>query len=231
MQGDGQLSVEYIDARRVLLDALAAIEAHIDAITLIGAQAVYLRTIGRLATYQPYTTDADLVVDPSMLVEEPPLGEAMRRSGFDLTNEPGIWHARFEREGLDDEVVIPVDVIVPEGIAASAGRRCARLPGGHGKNTARKSPGVEGALVDRTPLRVDALDPSDKRSVVVNVAGEAALLLAKLHKLGDRLDQPHRLQPKDAGGTSTACSTQSVQPRWPKDCESSWPTSDLRPPS
>jgi hypothetical protein len=54
-------------------------------------------------------------------------------------------------------------------------------------------------LVDRSPLTVVALDPTDQRSVVVNVAGEAALLVAKLHKLGDRLQRPDRLQAKDAG--------------------------------
>jgi hypothetical protein len=31
------------------------------------------------------------------------------------------------------------------------------------------------------------------------VAGEAALLAAKLHKLGDRLNKPRRLEAKDAG--------------------------------
>ena len=34
---------------------------------------------------------------------------------------------------------------------------------------------------------------------MVNVAGEAALLVAKLHKLGDRLEKPERLEAKDAG--------------------------------
>jgi len=51
-------------------------------------------------------------------------------------------------------------------------------PGGHGKNTARKSPSVEGALVDRSPIAISALDPTDIRSVLVDVVGEAALLVA-----------------------------------------------------
>ena len=33
----------YVIARRVLLDALAALSSHLDAIVLVGAQAVYLR--------------------------------------------------------------------------------------------------------------------------------------------------------------------------------------------
>lgn len=34
---------------------------------------------------------------------------------------------------------------------------------------------------------------------MINVAGEAAMLVAKLHKLGDRLEKPERLDAKDAG--------------------------------
>jgi len=195
----GELDIEYVDARRVLLDALQAIGPQIGAVTLIGAQAVYLRTVDRLTEYQPYTTDADLVLDPGQLTDLPALGDAMRNAGFVLTDEPGIWEARFDREGADEKVAVPVDLIVPESIAPTAGRRSARLPGGHGKNTARKSPGVEGALVDRSPIEISALDPTDIRSVLVDVAGEAALLVAKLHKLGDRLTRPDRLHPKDAG--------------------------------
>ncbi len=58
--------IEYVEARRVLLDALVALQPHIGAIVLVGAQAVYLRTAGRLPTYQPFTTDSDLVVDPNL---------------------------------------------------------------------------------------------------------------------------------------------------------------------
>lgn len=166
---------------------------------MIGAQAVYLRTIGRLTDYQAYTTDADLVLDPGELADLPALGEAMSSAGFVLTAEPGIWEARFAREGADEPITVPLDLIVPEAIAPTAGRRSARLPGSHGTNTARKSPGVEGALVDRSPIEISSLDSADDRRVVVDVAGEAALLVAKLHKLGDRLTRPDRLQPKDAG--------------------------------
>lgn len=191
--------IEYIEARRVLLDALDTLRPHLDAVVLIGAQAVYLRTIGRLPTYQPFTTDADLVLDPSRILAIPSLGKSMSNAGFILTDEPGIWEARFYREKFTDEVVVPVDLIVPDQVASKAGRRSARLPGDHGKNTARKCTGVEGALVDRWPVKIASFESSDPRSIVVNVAGEAALFVAKLHKLGDRLDKPERLEAKDAG--------------------------------
>jgi hypothetical protein len=82
--------IEYVEARRVLLDALTALTPHIDALVLVGAQAVYLRTAGRIETYQPFTTDADVVLDPRLLGPIPPLGQAMQRAGFTLTDEPGI---------------------------------------------------------------------------------------------------------------------------------------------
>jgi hypothetical protein len=191
--------IEYIEARRVLLDVLSALHEQLDAVVLVGAQAVYLRTAGRLPTYQPFTTDADIVVDPGRLTDQPSLGATMTAAGFVLTDEPGIWDARFSRPGIDDDVVVPVDLIVPMEIAAGPGRRSARLTGEHGKHSARKSRGLEGALVDHGPVAITAIDPADQRSIVINVAGEAAMLVAKLHKLGDRLEKPDRLDAKDAG--------------------------------
>lgn len=73
------------------------------------------------------------------------------------------------------------------------------MPGGHGNTAARKCAGVEGAVVDHDLLEIAALDHADTRRVPVNVAGPAALLVAKAHKLGERLDTPHRLVAKDAG--------------------------------
>jgi hypothetical protein len=191
--------IEYVEARRVLLDALDALRAHLGAVVLVGAQAVYLRTAGRIEGYQPFTTDADVVLDPALLGRIPPLGEAMAAGGFILTDEPGIWEARFRRPGFDDEIVVPVDLIVPEELAPKAGRRSARLPGEHGKSTARKIPGLAGAVVDNAPLELASLEGGDPRQITVNVAGYGALLVAKLHKLGDRLATPERLQAKDAG--------------------------------
>lgn len=46
--------------------------------------------------------------------------------------------------------------------------------------------------------RVAALDPQDDRAYEVKVAGPAALIVAKMHKITERLDAPHRLNDKDA---------------------------------
>jgi hypothetical protein len=52
--------------------------------------------------------------------------------------------------------------------------------------------------VDHAPITVQALGADDKPAYAVNVAGPAALLIAKLHKLRDRQDAPGRLHDKDA---------------------------------
>lgn len=139
------------------------------------------------------------MLDPQSLGPAPPLGDAMRSAGFVLTSEPGVWEARIERAGVDEDLVIPVDLIVPEHVAAKAGRRSARLPGNHGKATARKALGLEGALVDHGPMPVEPLEAGDGRRFMVSVGGVGALFVAKSHKLGERLATPDRLDAKDAG--------------------------------
>ena len=190
---------EYIEARRVLLDALTTLEPHIEAVILIGAQAVYLRTDDRLPNYQPYTTDADLVIDPARLADVPPLSQVLSEAGFKETNQPGRWKKQLKRPGCQGDIYVPVDLMVPSQIAPKKGRRRARLPGEHGDTVARKTTGVEGALLDYNHLEVPSLESEDNRRVVVKVAGTAALVVAKAHKLGDRLGDPNRLQSKDAG--------------------------------
>ena len=116
---------EYVDARRVLLDALTGLQAHLDAFVLIGAQAVYLRTIDRIPGYQPFTTDADLVFDPERLADTPLLGDAMTSAGFVFSGQPGIWHRTVTHPGESD-VTIPVDLIVPDHIHAAIPRHRTR---------------------------------------------------------------------------------------------------------
>lgn len=193
----------YVVARRVLLDALKALASHRKAFIVAGAQAVYLRTGPTDIGIAPYTTDGDLALDPSLLSDEPELEATMRSAGFDLLErtpnhpEPGIWIARVSVDG--EEVLIPVDLIVPEGVAAGGGRRGARL-GPHGKRAARRVVGLEAALVDHSPMEIASLDPADVRVLTNEVAGPAALFVAKAHKLHDRLtsSRASRLDDKDA---------------------------------
>ena len=159
-----QLDPLYVAARRVLLDALDALVNHRDAIVLAGAQAVYVRTgaADLDASVSPYTSDADLAIDPRLLGPDPRLEDAMRTAGFHLLlqpngrTEPGIWTTTAIVN--DAEVQIPVDLLVPDALIVGGGRRSARLPH-HGANAARRTPGLEAAVVDCGPVMISSLEP------------------------------------------------------------------------
>jgi hypothetical protein len=187
MPGVGNLIVE---ARAALLDAVAALEAQKDSVTLIGAQAIYLRTGSATFALAEATKDTDLAIDPRKLGEDPRLEEAMTKAGFILdpvSRQPGAW---MSPNG------IPVDLMVPEHLAGSGSRRGVRIPP-HDKHSARRAAGLEAAIIDRSPMSVESLDDHG-RSAIINVAGPVALLVAKLHKLGERVATPNRLNDKDA---------------------------------
>ena len=81
MPGAGNLIVE---ARTALLDAIAALEAQKASVTLIGAQAIYLRTGNATFALAEATKDTDFAIDPRKLGEDPRLEEAMTSAGFIL---------------------------------------------------------------------------------------------------------------------------------------------------
>lgn len=94
---------------------------------------------------------------------------------------------------------MPVDLMVPEALAGPAkrGRRGGRIPP-HDHRATRRAVGLEAAVVDNSGIEVEALGIGDGRVLVARVAGPAALIVAKLHKVGERADAPHRLNAKDA---------------------------------
>jgi hypothetical protein len=209
-----EIDPRYVEARRVLLDALEALAPHGKAFVIAGAQAVYLRTGDADIAVAPYTTDGDLALDPALLSDDPQLEAAMKSAGFELSLvdghvEPGVWVTKARIGG--DEFLIPVDLIVPEGAAWGGGRRGARL-GIHGKRAARRAVGLEAALVDHSPMIVAALSPADGRSIEVEVAGSAALLIAKSHKLHDRIaaGRADRVDDKDAADVVRLMQTTSA---------------------
>ena len=159
------------------------------------------------AAVAPFTTDADLALDPGSLGHEPQVAEAMRAAGFQLKvkggggTEPGSWIRKVDVGG--EVRLVPVDLIVPRAFAGGHGRRDARLPD-HGAQAARWADGLEAALFDNMPMIVPSLEPDrDPRCTTVKVAGVPALLIAKCHKISDRLRQDSagrvRTRSKDAG--------------------------------
>jgi hypothetical protein len=184
----GEFDQVYEDARRTLLDALGALERQRDAVVVVGAQAIYLHTDDADFAVAPYTTDGDIALDPGALRDDPNLSDAMRAAGFvPDVEQPGTWIGSGK---------VRIDLMVPAALAGS-GRRGARL-GVHGNRAARRARGLEAALIDNTAMTVGALEPTDRRRFSVRVAGPAALLVAKLHKLADRQDDLGRLNDKDA---------------------------------
>jgi hypothetical protein len=99
-----------------------------------------------------------------------------------------------------EQLYIPIDLIVPDAAVISArGHRGVRL-GAHGNRAARRVVGLEAVLIDHDTMTVAALDPADSRTIDVEVAGLAALLVAKAHKIHDRVvsGRADRLSDKDA---------------------------------
>ena len=184
------ISPEYVQARAVLLEALDGLGAHRDAVVLVGAQAVYLHAGSADFATAPTTTDADLALIPEKLAVEPAVVEAMRAAGFVPGDQPGRWL------GLGG---IAVDLMAPEALCGgSSHHRSARLQPPHGdKMTARRTFGLEAAVVDNDVRMISALD-SDPRSFKIKVAGPAALVVSKVIKVAERRrQQPGRLKPKD----------------------------------
>lgn len=193
----------HIAARLVLLNALEVLDEHLNAVIVAGAQAVYLRTGHSDLGVAEFTTDGDLAIDLPKLGDVPLLGELMGRhfeQGLDHAghDKPGVWVQMIEVEGESFEV--PIDLIVPEGFAPPGGSRGARLKS-HGRWAARKVTGLESALIDNDVLQIASLDPKDRREITCRVAGPTALLIAKAHKIQDRLDERSRtrVREKDAG--------------------------------
>jgi hypothetical protein len=204
----------YRASRQVLLDALDALTEHREALVVVGAQAVYLHVedADLDAAVSPFTTDADFALIPQTLSEEPQLVAAMTAAGFRLKikagnngMEPGSWLRRVNVDGVPRTV--EVDLMVPRELAPGHGSRDARVPD-HGTGAARWAYGLEAAVIDNTRMAIRSFEPDvDPRDITVRVAGIPALLIAKSHKIFDRIWQDQskrdgrtaRTKSKDAG--------------------------------
>ena len=85
------IAPEYVTARRVLLDALTALEEHRDNLILVGAQAVYHHTGDADLNVPLLTTDGDLAINANELATVPEIGSALRTAGFTPGPNPGHW--------------------------------------------------------------------------------------------------------------------------------------------
>lgn len=188
-------------SRTLLIDTIRQLEPFKASLTVIGAHAVFARVEHAVpGAVMPSTNDADLAVNPRFIAPEPTIIALMAAAGLEPAqpDRPGIY-------GYRDEADVPqrdrttIDLIVPAAYAG-VGRRAARIAGQ--KNAATKAEGIEFALYDRSLLSIRPLAGTRQEAVDVMVAGAAALLIAKAHKVRDRVaqydDKPSRLRPKDS---------------------------------
>ncbi|MEU3664004.1 hypothetical protein AB0E77_30315 [Streptomyces sp. NPDC032940] len=189
-------------ARTALLDALTALQDHRDAATVVGAQAVYLRTQNAIIRSAAYTADGDISIDPQRLGEQPLIEQAMHAAGFTLRDkQPGLWERPQQVGSLT--VPVEVDLLIPHQLAPRPNtKRRTELPP-HDAWATKKVAGLELASVDRSVMTIPSLTPGDPRTIEAYVAGPAALLAAKAIKLDERIrnvdKRPDRLNNKDAG--------------------------------
>ncbi|MGH3274314.1 MAG: hypothetical protein ACRDNZ_08315 [Streptosporangiaceae bacterium] len=188
------LAPEYVTARRVLLDALTALQGHLDNLILVGAQAVYHHAGEADLNVPLFTTDGDLAINTRDLADVPEIGMVLRAAGFAPGPNPGHWVT-------SGDVAVDLMVVPHQAGTTRASARAARLDP-HERLTARIARGLEPALVDNEHVTIEALEPGDPRAFELRVAGPAALLTAKAIKISERLNQadtqPDRLKQKDA---------------------------------
>lgn len=188
------LAPEYVAARRVLLDALDALQDHLDNLVLVGAQAVYHHTGSADLNVPLMTTDADLAVNTHQLADAPEIDGLLQAAGFTAGPNPGHWVAR-------SDIAVDLMVVPHQAGTTKASARAAKMAP-HGKRTARIARGLEPALVDNEIVTIVALEPGDARTHDLRLAGSAALLTAKAIKIEERLGQAdrqtHRVREKDA---------------------------------
>lgn len=143
----------YVRARGALLDALDALEPHLDAIVLVGAQAVYLHTSDTELAVAEYTTDADLAVAPGDLADSPLIADALTARGFTPRVHPGGW---LSPDG------IYLDVMVPEALAGPGHEARASAP------TANARPDERRASRQRSSIASAAPSPRSTRATLVS---------------------------------------------------------------
>jgi len=98
------LDARYVAARQILLDALVALNPHLHALVVVGAHAVYLRTGDAGVAIAPFTTDADLALEPAILADRPELERLLGEAGFHRDgNKPGAWVATTTINGEDEK--------------------------------------------------------------------------------------------------------------------------------
>lgn len=179
------------NARSALLDTLQALETHIDALVLVGAQAIYLQTVDFVSEVAPTTVDADFAIDTTVLENSPDIELVLLESNFkySASGNPGQW---MTPNG------IPVDIMVPSKSSGRAGiGRSARLIG-HSNKSVRRTDGLEACVVSFKLMKISSFSLDDKREFTIRVASPASIIVAKCFKIAERLETNRNIANKDS---------------------------------
>jgi hypothetical protein len=197
------LAAQYVWARRSIIALVGdVLSEHRRALTLVGGQAVILRTIDRHGVNLS-TEDADFALTPSLVASDPRIEDALTQAGFVPRSDsrPGLWgRSPYTSPTGRTAFAERIDLDVPAALSGneSPRRRSVAATLRHGRGAATVARGLELAVYDRSLMTVSDLeDPA--LSVEVYVAGVPALIMAKAFKIGERLfDSGRYFRDKDA---------------------------------
>lgn len=192
-------------SRRAIINVVQVLAAHAASLTLAGAHAVLLRTMGLDAPRMP-TGDGDLGVTPGLVGDVPSIEGLLRAAGYEhrTTARPGLWGREpFDESDGTRAFREKIDLLAPHGLSGtrSRGRRgVPALQPAHGRLAVGNALGLELAAFNRSLVTItDLADPT--LTTGIHVAEVPALIVAKGSKIGERLREPRKgpVRDKDLG--------------------------------
>lgn len=192
-------------SRRAIINVVEVLQVHAESLTLIGAHAVLLRTIGLDVPRMP-TGDGDLGVTPSLVSDLPSIETLLADAGYEhrTTARPGLWgRNRYDEPDGKQSFREKIDLLAPHGLSGTASRSKRGVPAlqrAHGKLAVGNALGLELAAFNRSLVTItDFADP--RLTADLLVAEIPALILAKGSKIGERLREPRKgpVRDKDLG--------------------------------
>lgn len=192
-------------SRRAIINVVDVLSAHAESLTLVGAHAVLLRTMGLDVPRMP-TGDGDLGVTPGLVGDLPSIENLLAEAGYEhrTTARPGLWgRAAYDETDGTRSFREKIDLLAPHGLSGTANRSMRGVPAlqrAHGKFAVGNALGLELAAFNRSRMTItDFTDP--RLSADIHVAEIPALILAKGSKVGERLGEPRKgaVRDKDLG--------------------------------
>lgn len=117
-------------SRRAIINVVGVLEAHAESLTLIGAHAVLLRTMGLDVRSMP-TGDGDLGVTPGLVGNVPSIESLLAQAGYEhrTTARPGLWgKAPYHEPDGTRAYREKIDLLAPNGLSGAKSRTKRGVP-------------------------------------------------------------------------------------------------------